>query len=163
MALDSILLSLHGASGLEVRRKKLLFGENKVLGSLFDRTTAKPLLSEHEERALEELYKHEKHKAKIRASTRPRSTGAASQRSFTPAAGGGKQQTGVNFEGGPRGRGRGTSHSGNLIRPAAMKGAAGAEPAKCGAQVTPPRNANEPGCAFAHRAFSDRCRLLLRT
>ena len=107
MALDSILLSLHGASGLEVRRKKLLFGENKVLGSLFDRTTAKPLLSEHEERALEELYKHEKHKAKIRAGTRPRPAGASTQRSFTPAAGGNQQQTGVNFEGGPRGRGRG--------------------------------------------------------
>lgn len=107
MALDSILLSLHGASGLETRRKKLLFGENKVLVSLFDRPAAKPLLSEQEERALEELYKHEKHKAKIRAGTRPRPAGASAQRPFTPAAGGGKQQTGVNFEGGPRGRGRG--------------------------------------------------------
>jgi hypothetical protein len=107
MALDSILLSLHGASSLEVRRKKLLFGENKVLGSLFDRTTAKPLLSEHEERALEELYKHEKHKAKIRAGTRPRPAGTSTQRPFTPAAGGNQQHTGVNFEGGPRGRGRG--------------------------------------------------------
>ena len=105
-ALDSILLSLHGASVLETRRKKLLFGDNKVVSAVFDRKVEKPLLSAAEQAELDEIYTQEKHKKKLysvlgaRSDRPPRrpTPGGAAQRS---------QPAGVNFGDGQQSRDRG--------------------------------------------------------
>ena len=104
MALDSILLSMHGASVLETRRKKLLFGDNKVVGALFDRKVEKPLLSTEEVLALDALYEHEKHKKKMRTVLGAPRTFGSDKPSSRPST---SQQSGVNFGAAPsRGRGQ---------------------------------------------------------
>ena len=162
MALDSILLSMHGASVLETRRKKLLFGDNKVVGSLFDRKVEKPLLSPEEVRALDALYEHEKHKKKMRTVLgAPRTFGTVDKPPPQPSS---SQQSGVNFDTNRNRRGVARHRIGAPIRPhATLVVAVGADPAKRGANGTPPRRTNEGRCAFAPRSPSRACRCLGRT
>ena len=67
MALDSISLTLHNNSVLDVQRKKLLFGDNKVVATIFDKQLTRPLLSAAEDAQIEALYDRENHEKKMHA------------------------------------------------------------------------------------------------